>query len=111
LLAKAIGQPNRFIVIAAIGVGNDFWPPHVRQPAQPAAILLGIEAETDIAVRTRPATGKEWPHYKLRRSYKVRSIYGRVAVWLASDESDYIQGATLFVDGGMTLYPGFETGG
>lgn len=36
---------------------------------------------------------------------------GRVAVWLASDESDYIQGATIFVDGGMTLYPGFETGG
>jgi glucose 1-dehydrogenase len=36
---------------------------------------------------------------------------GRVAVWLASDESDYMQGTTLFVDGGMTLYPGFETGG
>jgi glucose 1-dehydrogenase len=36
---------------------------------------------------------------------------GRAAVWLASDEADYVTGTTLFVDGGMTLYPGFETGG
>jgi len=35
----------------------------------------------------------------------------RAVVWLASDEADYVQGATLFVDGGMTLYPGFESGG
>ena len=36
---------------------------------------------------------------------------GRPAVWLASDDSDYITGTTIFVDGGMTLYPGFEAGG
>lgn len=35
----------------------------------------------------------------------------KAAVWLSSDESEYVQGITLFVDGGMTLYPGFATGG
>ncbi|MEJ6980131.1 SDR family oxidoreductase [Pedobacter sp. P351] len=35
----------------------------------------------------------------------------KVAVWLASDESDYITGTTIYVDGGMTLYPGFVDNG
>jgi glucose 1-dehydrogenase len=35
----------------------------------------------------------------------------QVAVFLASDMADYINGVTLFVDGGMTCYPGFATGG
>lgn len=39
------------------------------------------------------------------------SDIGRAAVWLASDESDYAHGITMFVDGGMTCYPGFATGG
>ena len=36
---------------------------------------------------------------------------GRVAAFLASDQADYINGASIFVDGGMTLFPGFATGG
>ena len=36
---------------------------------------------------------------------------GNLAAWLASDEADYITGQTIFIDGGMTLYPGFASGG
>jgi glucose 1-dehydrogenase len=36
---------------------------------------------------------------------------GRVVAWLVSDDADYIHGQTIFVDGGMTLYPGFARGG
>ncbi len=35
----------------------------------------------------------------------------KVAVWLASDEADYITGTTIYADGGMTLYPSFAFGG
>jgi glucose 1-dehydrogenase len=36
---------------------------------------------------------------------------GNTAVWLASDAADYVHGQTIFVDGGMTLYPEFAQGG
>jgi glucose 1-dehydrogenase len=45
-----------------------------------------------------------------KRIGEVEEI-GRAAVWLASDFTDYLVGTTLFIDGGMTLYPGFEAGG
>jgi glucose 1-dehydrogenase len=36
---------------------------------------------------------------------------GAAAAWLVSDDADYVNGTTLFVDGGMTLYPGFNMNG
>jgi len=39
------------------------------------------------------------------------SDIARATAWLASDHADYVNGASFFVDGGMTLYPGFAEGG
>jgi glucose 1-dehydrogenase len=41
----------------------------------------------------------------------VPADIGNVCVWLSSDDSDYITGTSIAVDGGMLLYPGFRTGG
>jgi glucose 1-dehydrogenase len=45
-----------------------------------------------------------------RRIGDVADI-ARAAVWLASDDSEYVHGTSLLVDGGMSLYPGFSSGG
>ncbi len=45
-----------------------------------------------------------------KRMGEVEDI-AQAAVWMASDAADYVNGVSLIVDGGMTLYPGFATGG
>ena len=71
------------------------------------------------AVRT-PINTAAWSTPEAYRSLMTLVPYKRIgepediaraAVWLASDESDYLVGATIFVDGGMTLYPGFTENG
>ncbi len=47
------------------------------------------------------------PYYRIGEPEDIASV----AVWLASDESDYVNGASIFADGGMTLYPEFREGG
>jgi glucose 1-dehydrogenase len=49
-------------------------------------------------------------HIPVKRIGEPEDV-GRAAVWLVSDDSEYVHGATLYVDGGMTLYPEFATGG
>ena len=71
------------------------------------------------AIRT-PINTSAWNTPEAYNSLMTLVPYNRIgepediaqaAVWLVSDDADYVTGVTLFVDGGMTLYPGFATGG
>jgi len=71
------------------------------------------------AIKT-PINREAWETPEAEASLLQLIPYGRVgipddigaaAVWLASDDSDYVHGVTLMVDGGMCLYPEFARGG
>jgi glucose 1-dehydrogenase len=73
----------------------------------PGAIRTRINAEAWSTPQAYADLMRLIPYKRIGEPEEV----GRLAVWLASDDSDYINGATLYIDGGMTLYPGFATGG
>lgn len=89
-------------------LAQEFAPKHIR--------VNGIAPG---AIRT-PINTDAWDTPEAYAQLMTLVPYGRIgepediaraAVWLASDQSDYVVGTTLFIDGGMTLYPGFATGG
>jgi glucose 1-dehydrogenase len=73
----------------------------------PGAIKTPINTAAWNTQAAEAALLKLIPYYRVGEARDI----ARTAVWLASDHSDYVTGATLYVDGGMTLYPEFRDGG
>jgi glucose 1-dehydrogenase len=73
----------------------------------PGAIRTGINTQAWSTKAAMDSLLKLIPYGRIGEPEDI----GKAAVWLASDESDYVTGATLFVDGGMMLYPEFASGG
>jgi glucose 1-dehydrogenase len=73
----------------------------------PGAIRTPINREAWETEEAYAALMKLVPYKRIGEADDI----ARAAVWLASDDADYVTGASIFVDGGMTLYPGFEAGG
>jgi glucose 1-dehydrogenase len=109
------------------------WAGHVNYAASKGGIMLLMKSVAQElaphkirvnsiapgAIKT-PINKSAWADPKSEKKLLELVPYGRVgvpedvakaAVWLASDDSDYVHGETLVVDGGMTLYPGFVDNG
>ena len=108
------------------------WAGHVNYAASKGGISLMMKtlaqefAEEGIRVNAiapgaiRTAINKEETEGEAAKQLLRLIPYGRIGaaedvanatVWLASDLADYVVGATITVDGGMTLYPGFRDNG
>ena len=109
------------------------WSGHVNYAASKGGVMLMMKSMAQEvagfrirvnsicpgAVRTpinRPAWETPEAYQDLMRLIPYNRIgepedIARAAVWLASDQADYINGTSLFIDGGMCLYPGFQEGG
>ncbi|MDO1448540.1 SDR family oxidoreductase [Rhodocytophaga aerolata] len=109
------------------------WAGHVNYAASKGGIMLFMKsiaqelAPLKIRVNSiapgaikTPINNEAWETKEAEKKLLELIPYGRVgetldvakaAVWLASDESDYIHGVSLLIDGGMALYPGFADNG
>jgi glucose 1-dehydrogenase len=89
-------------------LGQELAPHRIRvNSIAPGAIQTPINREAWETPEALHALLKLIPYGRIGQPEDI----GKAVAWLASDDADYIHGQTIFVDGGMTLYPEFAFGG
>src|SRR5205085_54312 len=105
MLAEMLGAWGRIdILVSNAGLQRD--APFTEMTLEQWNTVLGVNL-TGMFLCARAAARALIPYGRIGQPEDI----GRTAVWLASDAADYVHGQTIFVDGGMTLYPGFARGG
>ncbi|MEF3353236.1 glucose-1-dehydrogenase [Paenibacillus sp. GYB006] len=85
----------------------EFAPKGIRiNNIAPGAIETPINAVKFADPKSRAAVQDLIPIGYIGKPEEIASV----AAWLASDESSYVTGTTIFADGGMTKYPSFQGG-
>ena len=96
------------IVMLMESIAQEYGPHKIRANSiAPGAIKTPINKEAWDTPEALEKLNELIPYKRIGNPSDI----GAAAVWLASDESDYVNGTTLFVDGGMTCYPGFTVNG
>ncbi|MFP3945169.1 MAG: glucose 1-dehydrogenase [Alphaproteobacteria bacterium] len=89
-------------------LAQELGPEKIRVNAvSPGAIMTDINREAWETGEARRALLEKIPYRRIGEPEDV----AKAVLWLACDESDYVHGHTLYIDGGMLLYPGFREGG
>ncbi|EOT36319.1 glucose-1-dehydrogenase [Enterococcus durans] len=88
-------------------VAMEYAPDHIRiNSIGPGAIKTPINAEKFEDPKQKEILENMIPMARVGQPKEIAAA----AAWLASEESSYVTGITLFVDGGMTLFPSFQGG-
>lgn len=96
------------VMLMMKSIAQEYGPKKIRiNSIAPGAIKTPINRSAWETLEAENELLKLIPYLRIGETSDI----GSTAVWLASDESDYIHGTSIFVDGGMTLYPGFTTNG
>jgi glucose 1-dehydrogenase len=89
-------------------MAQELAPQKIRvNSVSPGAIKTPINTSAWDTPEAQASLLTKIPYFRVGETEDI----ARAVVWLASDHADYVTGATLYVDGGMTLYPSFREGG